>query len=168
MATPRSVISVCRQGDIIFCRVEGWGTMVHGHALRQYAEARLDEGACTLRIDLQQCDYMDSTFLGTLICLARKFGHRFPEGFGLVSPAPKCCELLAKMRLNTVLPVRTVEVVPQGGWTELPGNKDDVGAFQMCVVQAHQELAKVPGPTGERFQGVALALASDLEAKKGH
>jgi len=166
MATPRSVVSVCRQDSVLFCRVEGWGTMSHSLPLRQYAEACLGQGATALRIDLQHCDYMDSTFLGTLVCLSRKFGRCAPEGFGLVGPSSRCRELLAKMKLDAVLPVRPADL-PQGGWTELPCSKDEEG-FQSCVVQAHQELANVPGPAGDCFHDVAAALIREFEARERH
>jgi anti-anti-sigma regulatory factor len=166
MATPRSIVAVCRQDVILFCRVEGWGTMAHGLPLRQYAEASLDQGATVLRVDLQHCDYMDSTFLGTLVCLSRKFGRCTPEGFGLVNPSARCRELLAKMKLDAVLPVRAADL-PRGSWTELPSDKDDEG-FQSCVVQAHQALASVPGPAHDCFHNVAAALTRELEAREGH
>src|SRR5271156_6787754 len=102
MATPRSSVSICRDGDTLFCRVEGWGTMNQAPVLRQHAEACLAQGASRLRIDLRNCDYMDSTFLGSLICLSRQFGQRAADGFGLVQPAAPCRDLLAKMKLTAV------------------------------------------------------------------
>jgi anti-anti-sigma regulatory factor len=166
MATPRSIVSVCQEGTILFCRVEGWGTMTHGLAFRQHAEACLELGVTALRIDLQHCDYMDSTFLGTLVCLSRTFGRRAPEGFGLVRPSARCQELLAKMKLDAVLPVRGANL-PPGSWIELYCSRDEAG-FQTCVVQAHQELASLPGPTGDSFHKVAAALTNELEAKEKH
>jgi anti-anti-sigma regulatory factor len=165
MSAPKSLVFVYRQGRAVFCRVEGWGTLAHGLGLRQFAERCLADGATTMRVDLQQCDYLDSTFLGTLVCLHRNFARCGPEGFALVAPAPPCRELLAKMKLDAVLLVRPVEDFPPGGWTELP--RDSEGeAFQTCVVQAHEELAKVPGPTSKSFHKLAAVLAKELEAKR--
>jgi hypothetical protein len=47
----------------------------------------------------------------------------------------------------------------------LTGNPDDPEAFQRHVVQAHVELARLPGPAGQSFQEVARRLTEDLEAK---
>jgi hypothetical protein len=93
---------------------------------------------------------MDSTFLGTLVCLSRQFGRRSPEGFGLVSPSARCRELLAKMKLDAVLPVRHADV-PPGAWRELGSSQDEAG-FQACVVQAHQELAACPDQPATHFR----------------
>jgi anti-anti-sigma regulatory factor len=166
MATPGSIVSVCRENAILFCRVEGWGTMTHSLALRQHAEACLDQGATALRVDLRNCDYLDSTFLGTLVCLNRQFSCSAPDGFGLVSPSPRCCALLAKMKLDAVLPVCSADF-PQEGWAELRGNPDDAG-LQSCVVQAHRELASVPGPASACFHDIAAALTREWEARQGH
>ena len=69
------------------------------------------------------------------------------------------------MKLDALLPAQNADV-PQGGWTELRSRQDE-RSLQSCVVQAHQELANVPGPTGESFHDIAAALTKELEAKEG-
>jgi anti-anti-sigma regulatory factor len=164
MATPKSAVFVRRENGIIFCRIEGWGTMAQGLALRRFAERHLESGDTTLRIDLCDCAYMDSTFLGTLICLNRSFGRRTPDGFTLVNPSPDCRQLLVKMKLDAVLPVCQLEAGQAGDWVELCDRPNDE-TLQSCVVQAHQELASVPGSAGAPFRQVASLLTKELDAK---
>lgn len=165
MAAPQSIVRVGHAGTVIYCQVEGWGTMAHSLPLRRYAEQGLEAGASALRIDLHNCQYMDSTFLGTLIWLSRNYGCRQTDGFALIAPSPECRDLLQKMKLDCLLAVHSGDGPAEVGWLELSAGDVDPAAFQRCVIQAHQELANVPGPGKRTFHNIAEALSKELEAE---
>lgn len=136
--------------------VEGWGTMRHSLWLRRLAEEALGQGSA-VRIDLRHCTYLDSTFLGTLLRLLRVAERQSPGRFALVNPSVDCCQVLHQMALDRILPMLSA-AEPGGNCTELPSDQDEVKAFQGNVVEAHQELAKLPGETGATFRAVVECL----------
>jgi anti-anti-sigma factor len=139
--------------------------MGHGHALRRFAEQGLAGGVTTLLIDLRDCTHMDSTVLGTLVFLKRAMDCRHPGGFALVAPSPQCHRLLDQIALAEFFPTVMERELAPGDWVELTANPDDPEAFQRNVVQAHVELARLPGPAGQAFQEVARRLTEEMEAK---
>jgi hypothetical protein len=62
--------------------------------------------------------------------------------------------------------VVTAEEPAADTWTELTGGTEDVPAFQHNVVQAHQELAGLPGPSGEAFRAVVRCLEREKHVDK--
>jgi anti-anti-sigma factor len=161
MATPRGTLRVCQDGEAMTFLVEGEGTMHHGLPLRRLGELALASGVTALRVDLRRCTYMDSTFVGTLLCLKRA-----AEGRGelaLISPSPECRRLLEQMGIDRVLPIAAADE-PAGPWAELKGDMEDLQTFKGNVVRAHQELANLPGRAGEAFREAARLLTEEWEA----
>jgi anti-anti-sigma regulatory factor len=140
--------------------------MGHGLAVRQFAEQGLAGGATALLMDLRHCTHMDSTFLGTLLFLKHAMDCRQLSGFALMAPSVQCRRLLEQMALAEFFPVVAEQEVAPGDWVELTANPDDPEAFQRHVVQAHVELARLPGAAGQPFQEVARRLVEDMEAKR--
>ncbi len=144
-------------------QVEGRATMTHSLPFRRQGERALEHGTTHLRVDLRNCTYMDSTFLGTLLTL-KKAVDRIGAHMTLVAPSTPCVKILHQMGLTDVLPAQSEDVDPQVSWTELPCGINDPG-FQRTVVQAHEELAALPGPAGEEFKSVVRCLESSPPAK---
>ncbi len=59
-------ISVNCAGQNVHVRVVGRGTFQNGQPLRRYAQDMLTQGCDQFFVDLNQCQGMDSTFLGVL------------------------------------------------------------------------------------------------------
>ena len=167
MAEPQGTVRVRRQGQAVIFHVAGRATAVLGLPLRRSAEQALAAGAGALRFDLRRCTHMDSTFLGTLLCLKR----RLEQGGGelvLISPSPQCCRVLQQMGVEGLFPVRQEEEPATDDWTELCGDMQDVEGFRCNVAHAHEELASLEGPAGAQFREVVRSLAQELGDSRGH
>lgn len=165
MVQTEEVLRVRQQGQVIGCQVKGRGTMRQSPALRQLVEQTLAAGPVVLHVDLRQCTYMDSTFVGTLILFKRAIARRGGQ-FALVAPSSECCQLLQKMGMQGLFPTITGEDLPTAGFErELEAEPDDY-TFHRNVVEAHQELACLSGPAGEIFREVAQQLAEAWESEK--
>lgn len=142
-------------------RVIGPAAIRESVLLRKAAEERLDQGVAGLRVDLSECAWMDSTFLGVLLVLARR-AERSPQRarLSIVSPSPECRRVLDDTGVAEVLDVSST-AEPQGPWTEVLGPTDDVEALRRNVLIAHQQLAQLPGDAGAEFRDVARALSED-------
>src|SRR5262249_46314840 len=118
MATAQGTVRFRQQDDTVTFRVEGRGTMNQSLPMRRCAERCLESGATSVLIDLRDCTYMDSTFLGTLLTLKKFLTLRHGE-MTLIAPSPSCCRILQQMGLNEVLPTQAAEGEPGAGWIEL-------------------------------------------------
>jgi anti-anti-sigma factor len=149
---------VCRVGDHALVRVAGRATLHDSTPVRRWCEEQLATGAQDLTVILAECTYLDSTFLGTLLCLRRRFGA--VGRFAVAAASPECRRLFVQMGLASLFPT-IQEAPPEGGrWECLPPGSGDE-AVRRTVVDAHYELAGLPGPAGEAFRDVASCLATE-------
>jgi anti-anti-sigma factor len=166
MAAPQGIVRVYRHDQAAVFQVEGWTTMNQSLSFRRAAEQCLASGVTALQVDLRRCTFMDSTFIGTLLCLKRTAHGRKQGEFVLLAPSPQCCQLFQQMGLEGVFPVKTCEELPASACTELGRGAEDAGAFRRNVVQAHEELANLEGPAGEPFRAVVRCLQQDEQSQQ--
>ena len=164
MSIPQGVIRFHQQDQTVTFRVEGRGTMNNSLPLRRCAEHFLAGGTRQLRMDLRDCNYMDSTFLGTILTL-KKTLERGGGHLVLIAPSPSCCRILQQMGLSDVL-ASQVEPLSEVAWSEVGSETVDPQSFKRNVTQAHEELANLPGEAGEQFRAVARCLAEASKANK--
>ncbi|MGE0824344.1 MAG: STAS domain-containing protein [Candidatus Binatia bacterium] len=165
MAVQQGNIRVYQHDRTVTFQVEGKATMHLSPAVRRYAEQSLSAGPTVLSVDLRHCIHMDSTFLGTLLFLKRLVERREESSFALLSPSPRCRQLLQEMGMEKIFVIEDVEELPPDIWTELESGSENVTAFKRNVVQAHQELGRLDGPAGETFRALATEMAAELDAE---
>jgi anti-anti-sigma factor len=143
-------------------RVVGPASMAVSVALKRSVEASLEEGA-TIRIDLRECPWMDSTFLGTLLVLARRARARgLCARLLLVSPSAECLRVLDQTGVQEVFDVvATPEPAGAAEWTEIASGGDKE-ALVRNLLRAHEALATFPGTEGA-FGEVAREIAQDAQ-----
>ncbi len=118
-----------------------------------------------MRVDLQHCAHFDSTFLGTLLHLRKRLQQSDLKSVTLVRPSTECQDLLQRMGAARLFPVHA-DAAPEDGADWVPLTEEQSGraslSFKRNVVEAHQELAEVDGPLGERYRMIAELAAQDL------
>lgn len=163
MAKPQGVVRVHQEGPTLMIQVDGWATMVQSLPLRRYVEHALTKGVAELRLDLGPCQYMDSTFLGTLFLLKRMLGRHGQVRLGAVSAS--CLQLLQQMGVESLFPPVNEKTPPNEQWLDLEGGGPEACALQRNVIQAHQELASMDGKIGDTFRPVAQCLAREMDTR---
>lgn len=165
MAVPKHTIRVHQSENSAIFGVIGQGTMHQSLPFRRMAECCLSNGVKRLCVDLRDCTHLDSTFLGTLLAL-RARAENSAANLILQSPSQACSRILLQAGLSEHF---TQEEAPEcpGPWIELPAGTDDVAGLKRNVIEAHQELAALPGPAGEQFRAVirCLTQAGEISAK---
>ena len=138
-------------GFVVF--VEGHGTLAESPAFYEFAAQSLkaELGPSTVVLDLSNCDYLDSTFLGCLAGLHRKYNRAVPHRFLVAASREKSQILLGPTRLNNLVDVTEVCPEPIGEVVELsrsilPGV--DLGRH---VMECHRRLAELGGSRRRRF-----------------
>jgi anti-sigma B factor antagonist len=165
MAAPQGTVRVHQQDRTVTFRVEGRGSMTQSLPMRRCAERLIAAGANRVRVDLRDCPYVDSTFMGTLLAI-KKTLDRQAGAFSLVMPSAACARIVQQMGLTDVLLAEAAELDPDAQWTDVALDGTDPASFRQNVTQAHEELASLPGPAGEQFKNVMRCLEQTAKPDK--
>src|SRR4051794_39204336 len=118
MAAQQGTVRFHQQDRTVTFRVEGRGSMTQSLPMRRGAERLTAAGANRGRVDLRDCPYVDSTFMGTLLAI-KKTLDRQAGSFSLVMPSVACARIVHQMGLTDVLAAEAVELDPDAQWAEL-------------------------------------------------
>jgi anti-anti-sigma factor len=144
--------------------VEGHGTLDESPALYEFAAQSLktELGPSSIVLDLSHCDYLDSTFLGCLAGLHRKYNRTMPHRFLVAASREKSQKLLGPTRLDNL--VHVTEVCPEliGEVVELSRPILTGADLGRHVMECHRRLAELGGPRAPSFRSIADQLAGDL------
>ena len=143
-----------RTASGVLVHVEGHGTLNESPALREFAVQSLQAqlGPSTVVVDLSRCDYLDSTFLGCLASLHRKYNPTVPHRFLVAASHDKSQRLLGPTHLDQLLDVKDVCPELIGGTVDLTGPILSTADLGRHVMQCHRLLAELGDP-GRRRSG---------------
>lgn len=177
VTTPARIL-VANHNGVAWLRVEGRGSFQNSVELSKYAEKRLDAGDQVLMVDLEECTYMDSTFMGTLTGIACRLES---EGSGarmeIVNPSARAKELLENLGLDEILRIHPGDEAVNGmEWAAVRGLMaeqlfpeafDNAGAMKRskaeCMLAAHKALAATSSQNDVRFRDVICLVERELE-----
>ena len=164
-----SMLRVGRTATGFLVQVEGRGTLSESPALQEFAVQSLDgpSGPSTVVVDLSYCDYLDSTFLGCLVGLHRKYNRMLPHRFRVAVSRDKSQKLLGPTRLNHLLDVTEICPEPISDVVELSGPILPTADLGRHVMECHHRLAELGGSREESFRSIADQLARELGEAPG-
>lgn len=164
MTDASTTLQVGRHDSTILVRIGGRVTAEFCPALKAFCSETGQVSCEELHVDLQECRYFDSTFLGTLLCLRGKFGE---DNVVIVSPSKECLEGLKRMGAHVLFAIRDGSLPEEIEWTSLAENvtERDTFDFQHNVLEAHIELARVPGPMQKVYEPIARQAQKEFEQK---
>lgn len=149
-------------GDVVFygetesaahLALRGRATWMHCDAFHETAQAVLDAGH-KLVLDLSGCEYLDSTFLGTVHELVAR-GDVVLAG---VTPAVR--ELFEELSMEQVLARIRADVPPAPELYAL-GTGKDPAAVRRRILHAHEALSELSERNREEFRDVVESLRGD-------
>lgn len=158
----RSQVWGCRTRTGYLIRVEGHGTMRESHAIQQFAAGALTEDTMTLSIDLNNAQFLDSTFLGGLVRLHKQFGQRQPGCFRIVATSEKVKALLMASRVHTVFTITDEADEVLGECVAITSGVLDPKDLGGHIMDCHRQLAEIEGPDQDAFRRIADQLAAEL------
>lgn len=158
-----SALKFGRGNEGYLIRVEGRGTSRESAAVQEFADQCATESDCRLTVDLSDCEYLDSTFLGCLLGLTKRFSHGAAGVFEVASPSPQCWSLFNSIRLQTLLKITGNRPAPVGEWKTLPPNEMESRALHRHMMDCHRQLAEVDCPGKASFCRVADMMERELE-----
>jgi anti-anti-sigma regulatory factor len=149
--------------------VAGRGSFQNSTGLKDFAAEMTRRGHKAFVVDLQECELMDSTFMGTLAGMALRLGD---EGSVKVIRAnPRNRQVLGILGLDRVM---TVEDTPPAAtaapseekWHE-PGEDGAREAKRETIIEAHESLAAVNPENAVRFKDVLEFLEQKTPEGQG-
>jgi len=168
MPTPSALTVGCtRRG--YFVRVASRGTMREGPALRAFVLQALDEpGGPALDVDLTACEYLDSTFLGGLLGLFRRFEQAgSSRRRAIAGPTEVLHRLIGPTRLDAVLPLGAECPERLGEEVPIPPQALDSADLGRHILECHRRLAELGGANAAVFGPIADQIARELDRRAG-
>ena len=161
--TSRSQIWACRTRTGYLIRVEGHGTMRESHAVQKFVASTLNDGTFTLTIDLNETQFLDSTFLGCLVGLQKRWGECKPGCFQVTATAEQVKRLLAPSRIHTLLTITDEADEVLGESVAVTAGVKEPKDLGRHIMECHRQLAEINGPDQNAFRRIADQLAAELD-----
>lgn len=161
VAPPPAQLLQGREGKAAFLSIAGTATWVRSQVFFD-AAMKLLKRAKSLTIDLGACEYLDSTFLGTLheIVTSR------PDVVRLQRVPVKIRALFEELSMAGVLNHTSLVNEPLPADMEpLRQSEVDVSEQGERMLKAHETLASLSEENSEQFRDVVESLRSDLRSR---
>ena len=146
-------------------RPEGHGTMQESPAFSSFVSQILDnETDAIVRADLSAVEYLDSTFLGCLLMLHKRYAMQPPFRFAVFAPQSIRDRFLSPICLDQLLVfVSADDVRTSMSWVHFEPEGVSLEDLGRHALEAHQRLAELGGRHAAAFERVAEGLAKDLQ-----
>jgi len=142
--------------------IEGRGTMRESHALASFAASCGCSLSCHIAVDLNKCDFLDSTFLGCLVGMHKNQQHCSAGGLQIIADEDHRKLLLKPLQLDQYFEIIQQRPETIGQPVELPASHPGGPGFAVHVMDCHEELAELDGPNQAMFSQITQRLAVEL------
>lgn len=158
-----SFVKVGRTQSGYRVQVVGQGTMRNSPAVHAFATRVLSDPAMTeLLIDLSTCQYLDSTFLGCLVDLHKRYGTARPPRYQIAAPVETLRRLFGATHLDRLLNVVPTAPETVGDVVELSNENLALPDLGRHLLECHRRLAEVEGPNQADFRRIVDRLEAEL------
>lgn len=160
--------------DVAWIRVVGKGTFRNAPQLKAFARHRIEEGQVHLVVDLEDCPYMDSTFMGTLTGIALLLKGK-PDGrLQVVNSNERTTKSLLELGLDQILELDlngsvwtdVRELVRTNVTQNLEAEHMPEEESRQLVLEAHEALCKANQENIARFRDVLEYLKQSAETQE--
>lgn len=164
----QSSIQVGVNGKAVWVRVEGKGNFLNSGNLKEFAREMVQRGYREFVVDLENCQMMDSTFMGTLAGVALRLKELGHGHLHVVHCGQRSRELLTGLGLNQIFQIHANgTAAPE--WETLPNEplppEASVQKQQQAqqMLDAHEALCEAAPENFSRFKDVLEYLKQDLQ-----
>lgn len=139
-------------GPSVWVRVTGRGSFQNSAGLKDFAEEMIKKGKREFFVDLQQCELMDSTFLGVLAGIALKLR---PDGrLTAVRANERNLGVLQNLGLDKIFHVSEAHTAPPAPPLDNAEANPPQAAGRDTIIQAHENLVAANPENAVRFKDV--------------
>ena len=153
MSEERSGIQVGEQGGVILVRIEGKGTHLNSHLLKQYFLQCLNENHRFFKIDLSNCTYMDSTFLGMLAGIGIKVKERSFSPIKLINAIERVRSMFESLGIDSLFEIIQKDH-SSAPLNHLQGAEINEETRSREMLEAHEKLVEISPSNEAKFRDV--------------
>ncbi|GAB4157204.1 MAG: hypothetical protein Kow00107_06540 [Planctomycetota bacterium] len=156
------IIEVAEEGACCFIRVRGLGSLSVGAPLRLYLEEAKQRGFTEFIFDLNECQGMDSSFMGLIAALSLDMQDT-PAGFVLlVGLSDYNRSLLRQLGLHDFVDEGHADIPSKAHWTKLDPSSATALDRARLAYEAHGKLIEIRPENRNRFYEFLKRLGHDL------
>lgn len=156
-------LKVARAGDAVLIQVHGLGNMYLAPTLQAFIESEMNSGFASFVVDLQDCQGLDSTFMGTFIGLSMMVKKKF-GWFCLVNVSEENRRLLKMLGIIHLVSIHDGAFPVADGEMNTLYPTTDPYVRQKQIHGAHRFLMDADHANVERFGPFIEALEEELSA----
>ena len=173
MSEGASILVGCL-GNVAWVKVNGKATPENAGSLKQFLQGRLEEGCRQFVIDLEDCNGIDSTFIGILYRAAAGLAEMGEEGqLQVINPGERNHRSITKLGLDHLIKIdgsgegwqRERELVRQNLGNPIKEDPLEKCDHTQMILDAHEALIAANEENRNRFCDVVEFLRQDLEAQ---
>ena len=161
-----SKFRVCRTDCGYLVQVEGRGTVKLSPLLSQFVIQSIEMAPkwkpTSVAVDLSSCDYLDSTFLGCLLSLNRRFNRAGDSRFLVVATAETRRLLLEPSNMDRVIAISETCPASVSDPVELTSPALLNADLGQHVLECHRLLAEHDGPNKAAYRSIASQLDAEF------
>ena len=160
MSIPSSVL-VGSLGRTVWLKVNGRGTFQNSPGVKEFVKQMIQRGHREFVVDLDACELMDSTFMGTLAGVALRLREIGQGGLRAVNVNVRNAALLENLGLDQLFLVETGHAAdaPATLRQAEPARDDDA---KETVLEAHEALIEADAHNAVKFKDVVDYLRQEL------
>jgi anti-anti-sigma factor len=156
---------VLHDGHALVC-IEGRGTYKVSSSLKRFAATTIDQGITEFVVDMHDCDYMDSTFMGVLAGVALRLRRVGKGNVRMINLLPSAQEALQTVGIDDLLvPCEATQIGSELFATCRGGHGEQLeeatardGGTLETMLQAHEDLVAASPDTAAQFTDVITFL----------
>jgi len=154
---------VSAYSDPIVVRINGKANYLNCNSFREFIEQMLSEGRHHFLVDFENCQGMDSTFLGILAGTALELKKQNPPGkMILCKLSERNQELITNLGLQNLLTISEDKTDAEAS-TGFDSLENEEVSDARNVLKAHENLTKADKHNVAKFQDVISFLKNQVE-----
>jgi anti-sigma B factor antagonist len=162
-------ILVGSAGGTVWMKVDGRGNFQNCGCVKEFFQRMISKGHRDYVLDLEQCELMDSTFMGTLAAVAFSFREKGCEMLRIVRANSRNHSLLESLGLDNLFRLEPDPYAAAPHSLHTAASHDQPPAGQKAhILSAHEALVEADPRNAVRFQDVIEYLRQELAELEGN
>lgn len=157
----KSDVYVAYNNSMVLFRVEGLGNMNNTKGLYNIFQECSDKGIVDVCINLEKCEGVDSTFMGTLLLMFEEAGSNGGNLY-VINASDYVKEKLDELGVSQIININSSCDIPELEYCMIEETEDN--KERMChILKAHEELIKNNEENEKKFKSFIKALKSSFK-----
>lgn len=156
-----SIISAACNEELVIFEVKGLASMNNSESMYQMVRECSAKGVVNVCIDLEGCEGIDSTFMGTLL-LIHEEAEAKKGSLYVVNVNDFILGKLEELGVGEIINIDCDKELPPLNFTKLPDTNDE-SARMSLILKAHEKLVTENSENAEKFNSFIKALKGSFK-----